>query len=148
VIDGKSKLTSALEISLLNDAANHAWAFSSATDFGIYDAMNKGTTLCKGDYVQYLNSGDVLHPAFTLAKLLPDLISASPAMIWGTCHERFPNGQIVPVKNRSPKLAWYGMPVNHQNVMFRRDLLGNTPYDLQYQICADYDLVSRLLNQG
>ena len=69
-------------------------------------------------------------------------------MIWGTCHERFPDGTLVRLKTRSPKLAWYGIPVNHQNVLFRRDLLGDGPYDLRYRYHADYDLIGRMLQRG
>lgn len=125
-----------------------ATKFITEPDNGIYDAMNKGTRLARGDYVLYLNAGDELHPDFSRQQIEMELAEQNPGMIWGTCHERFPNGRIVRVKNRSPRLAWYGIPVNHQNVLFRRDLLGKRPYDVDLQYCADYDLIGRLMNQG
>jgi putative colanic acid biosynthesis glycosyltransferase len=148
VIDGASNFddSSARDLfSLVRQTATH---FVSEPDKGIYDAMNKGTSLAKGDYVLYLNAGDELHPDFELEKLESELEGDRPGMIWGTCHERFPDGTLVRVKTRSPKLSWYGIPVNHQNVLFRCDVLGAEPYDLRYRYLADYDLIGRLMQDG
>jgi putative colanic acid biosynthesis glycosyltransferase len=110
--------------------------------------MNKGTAQSSDGYLLYLNAGDELHPLFDWNALLAQIEQTRPAMIWGTCHERFADGTLVKVHNRSPALAWYGMPVNHQNVLFRREGLREPPYDTSYRICADYDLVSRILKSG
>jgi len=41
--------------------------FSSEPDRGLYDAVAKGFTACRGEIVTYLNAGDLLHPeAFAL----------------------------------------------------------------------------------
>lgn len=147
VIDGGSKVAGDNAV-LVSEVASLADVYVSEPDEGIYHAMNKGTALAQAEYVLYLNAGDEIHPQFDLTQVTFEMGTEKPAMIWGTCHERFATGAIVRVKNRSPNLAWYGMPVNHQNVMFRRELLGDTPYDLRYRICADYDLVGRLLKKG
>jgi putative colanic acid biosynthesis glycosyltransferase len=148
LVDGDSNRQQAEDAVLFGEAATRADVCISELDEGIYDAMNKGTAQVRGDYVLYLNAGDELHPLFDPVSLSMELAGASPAMIWGRCHERFPGGEIVKVKNRSPAFAWYGMPVNHQNVLFRRDVLGDKPYDTHFQICADYDLVGRILKSG
>lgn len=148
VIDGDSTPVEADEVAAFRRAEESADRFLSEPDAGIYDAMNKGTSLSRGEYLMYLNAGDELHESFSLKELAAELGPERPGMIWGTCHERFPDGRLVPMKNRSPRLAWYGIPVNHQNVLFRRDLLGDSPYRLEYRYHADYDLIGRLLKQG
>jgi putative colanic acid biosynthesis glycosyltransferase len=145
VIDGGSSPDSSQQSKIMGRVTENATQFISESDSGIYNAMNTGTQLARGDYAIYLNAGDELHPEFSLDKITAELNESWPAMIWGTCFERFPDNSVVKVKNRSPKLAWYGIPVNHQNVMFRRDLLGSAPYNEKYRICADYDLICRLL---
>jgi putative colanic acid biosynthesis glycosyltransferase len=146
-IDGGSQLITPQQKDVMDRVSNLAALFVSQPDNGIYDAMNKGTRLAQGGYVLYLNAGDELHPDFSSERIEAELGKSRPAMIWGTCFERFADGSLVKVKNRSPRLAWYGIPVNHQNVLFRRDTLGSTPYNETYRYCADYDLISRLLKQ-
>ncbi len=148
VIDGGSKVHSDDADTLFRNIRADTTYFISEPDRGIYDGMNKGTRHAVGDYVLYLNAGDELNPAFSPADLETELGDDRPEMIWGRCFERFPDGTLVKLKNRSPALAWYGMPVNHQNVLFRRDTLGTKPYREEYVYCADYDLVSRLMTSG
>lgn len=148
LIDGGSDWQRSGGESLRAEVTERSDVIVSEPDAGIYDAMNKGTKLATGEYVLYLNAGDELHPDFDWKALAEEIANGSPAMVWGVCHERFEEGTLVKVKNRSPGLAWYGMPVNHQNVLFRRSVLGDAPYDTSYKICADYDLVSRLLKSG
>ena len=67
IVDGGSK-DNTLEI-----AAKYRDRISkviSEPDKGLYDAMNKGIRLATGDYVCFLNAGDKLHGADTLAKIV------------------------------------------------------------------------------
>lgn len=148
LVDGGTEALRNRTTAWAKEVAEAASLCISEPDTGIYNAMNKGTRVCSGDYVLYLNAGDELHPGFSLVRIERELNGSRPEMIWGTCFERFPNGELVKVKNRSPKLAWYGIPVNHQNVLFRKDVLGPAPYNERYRFCADYDLISRILQHG
>jgi putative colanic acid biosynthesis glycosyltransferase len=147
VIDGGSKPRGAnIEVfGQVKSLANH---FMSEPDEGIYDAMNKGARQASGNYVLFLNAGDELHPDFDLQRF-NELASVTEAdMIWGRCQERYENGALIQVKTRSPSWAWYGMPAYHPAIFFRRETLGNSPYDTSYRIAADYDLICRLLTGG
>jgi putative colanic acid biosynthesis glycosyltransferase len=145
VIDGASCTTNDEERLAIRLARDDSEDFSSEPDQGIYDAMNRGARRCTGEYVLFLNSGDELHPEFSINQVDNELGESRPGMVWGACYERFPNGALVRTAPRSPRLAWYGIPVNHQSVLFRRDILGSNPYDCRYSLCADYDLICRLL---
>lgn len=41
--------------------------YTSEKDNGLYDAMNKGASLASGDYIQFLNAGDILYGENTLS---------------------------------------------------------------------------------
>lgn len=58
VIDGKSNDGS---IELLNQYSNNISTIISEKDGGIYEAMNKGIKIASGEYLVFLNSGDVFY---------------------------------------------------------------------------------------
>ncbi|MDX2463979.1 MAG: glycosyltransferase [Porticoccus sp.] len=143
VIDGGSQLTDrGLCFKQVKSIADY---FISEPDKGIYDAMNKGTSLATGDYVLYLNAGDELHPDFDVEHAKKSAAGILPNMILGRCEVRYQDGSQIKVKTRSPSWAWYCMPAYHPAILFRRDILGDNPYDTTYKLAADYDLVCRLL---
>jgi glycosyltransferase involved in cell wall biosynthesis len=114
----------------------------SEPDKGIYDAQNKGAMNAKGEYLLFLNGGDVLYSKETISQLLK-ATENNKGIIYG-------NSEIVNSKGRellrSPgKLEtsfWYMGTLNHQAVLFRKNIFQKYgPYDLQYSICADFDLL-------
>ncbi|HQQ94604.1 MAG TPA: glycosyltransferase family 2 protein [Bacteroidia bacterium] len=74
VIDGGSEDGSAAYLQNNSDGLAY-WV--SEKDGGIYDAMNKGLKQAKGDYLLFLNSGDILYDKNTLEKALPHLDGTS-----------------------------------------------------------------------
>lgn len=147
VVDGGSQLPDGQD-DAFGQVSSLATHFVSEPDEGIYDAMNKGTRLATGDYVLYLNAGDELHPEFDPTLLAQSVEADSPEMVWGRCLERYEDGTTIQIKTRSPSWAWYCMPVYHPAVFFRREALGDSPYNTGFKITADYELVCRLLTSG
>ena len=66
IIDGASKDAT---LQLVAELAPQAKVYSEP-DKGIYDAMNKGRARATGDYLWYLNAGDALPSADTVAELV------------------------------------------------------------------------------
>jgi len=147
VIDGGSDASACGSgpMAQIRRAASH---FISEPDNGIYDAMNKGAKLAADDYLLFLNAGDQLHPSFDIDSFARRAAASRGDMLWGRSLERYGDGRLVPVRTRSRAWAWYGMPVCHQAIFFKRTALGAEPYDTHYAIGADYDLVCRLLANG
>jgi glycosyltransferase involved in cell wall biosynthesis len=115
----------------------------SEPDKGIYDAMNKGVSYATGDYVFFLNAGDLLISKHEIEKV-NELITADPVGI-----DVFYGKMLV----FDPKNLWgyiHGIDfvndaalfidtVHHQTAFTRLSLLKERPYDINHRISADYE---------
>ena len=70
VVDGASTDGSVELIQSLDFCTLHSFQWISETDLGIYNAMNKGIRMAKGEYIQFLNSGDTLAANDVTEKIL------------------------------------------------------------------------------
>jgi putative colanic acid biosynthesis glycosyltransferase len=114
-------------------------------DAGLYDAMNRGTELARGDYLLYLNGGDVLAGKDVLASIAEVLTKEQPDFLFGDSLERQLDGEIRYKPSRAMKRLPLGMITHHQAMLFRRAVIEvhEIHYDLDYRIAADYDFVLR-----
>ena len=126
----------------------------SERDNGLYDAMNKGIKLAKGDYLCFLNAGDAFHSSDTLDKIvaaIPDGTSL-PDILYGETAEVDENRNFVRMRRlQAPeKLHWtsfkQGMLVCHQAFYARRDLV--PMYDLKYRLSADVDWCIKIMKRS
>ena len=126
----------------------------SERDNGLYDAMNKGIKLAKGDYLCFLNAGDAFHSSDTLDKIvaaIPDGTSL-PDILYGETAEVDENRNFVRMRRlQAPeKLHWtsfkQGMLVCHQAFYARRDLV--PMYDLKYRLSADVDWCIKIMKHS
>jgi glycosyltransferase involved in cell wall biosynthesis len=126
----------------------------SERDNGLYDAMNKGIKLAKGDYLCFLNAGDAFHSSDTLDKIvaaIPDSTSL-PDILYGETAEVDENRNFVRMRRlQAPeKLHWtsfkQGMLVCHQAFYARRDLV--PMYDLKYRLSADVDWCIKIMKRS
>lgn len=121
--------------------------FVSEKDKGIYDAMNKGISMARGNFAIFLNSGDVFHP--DIVESVRQLGSKQDdAMYIGDALLDFGDGNKV---RRSAKHGWYiyhSLPASHQAIFFPLSGLQQFPYDLQYRVSSDYALAARMYKEG
>ena len=129
----------------------------SEPDHGLYDAMNKALDMAHGDYIVFLNAGDRLHDADTLARVAQAAQTADgrrPAVIYGQTNLVDENGQFLRSRRLSAPehLTWRsfrnGMLVCHQAFYAATDLARRTHYDLRYRFSADFDWCVRLMKEA
>lgn len=150
IVDGNS--TDGTKDFLTSQSICSNWV--SEPDKGIYNAMNKGLKMAKGEYVWFLNSGDFAKDAATIDRLLmllqsqPDAIYAETMMVdehWkplGTRSE-------MSTRQLPGRLTWksfqMGMNVGHQSFVVKRSLAAD--YNESYRYVADIDwMISTLKN--
>lgn len=120
----------------------------SEPDEGIYDAMNKGISLSRGNYLIFMNSGDCFEDQTTLAKC-QDAIQRNnfPALIYGDSIDISEDGKNYYRKAKKPTKNWKGMITQHQAMFFNKLSMGDLIYSDKYRLSGDYALISELLRR-
>ena len=147
IVDGGSK-DGTLE--LIGKYKDKISLLISEPDRGVYDAMNKGIKYSTGDFVYFLNSGDVLLNPSILSKIKLEELKERNAIIYGNVIVAY--GNIEALEKPRPffnsKMKFKGIGICHQSMFFPGKLIRNEKYDLSYNIAADYDLAYRLWRKG
>lgn len=118
----------------------------SEPDRGLYDAMNKSLRLAKGDYIIFLNSGDV----FCDEKVLEDMAPQMTAdIVYGNVIRRKHTGDVVEKYPGKYKLFWLllqGKMVSHQVLFTQIDIMRKYGFDESYKITADFNFLVRAVH--
>lgn len=118
--------------------------YVSEPDRGVYDAMNKGLRLCRGDFVIFMNAGDeffnprVLERAAAVLRAHPDcrFLFGDACLVGEDGHCRFRKYD-APVTTQN---------ICHQSIFYDRRLFAELGmYDERYRIVADYDFNLRAI---
>ena len=118
----------------------------SEPDNGLYDAMNKSLCLAKGDYVIFLNSGDVFCDEKVLEDMAPHLTAD---IVYGNVIRKKHTGDVVEKYPGKYKLFWLllqGKMVSHQVLFTRTDIMRKYGFDESYKITADFNFLVRAVH--
>lgn len=142
-VDGNS-CDGTLEIIKSNSIKLEAMGISvqivSENDKGIYDAMNKGVLLARGEWLCFLNTGDVFVENRVLENVfLHNNIYRCDVMYGDSVT---PNGKLFSTKG--PWMLPYKKPFYHQAAFIRTEIQRQYLFNLEYKICADYDSFLRM----
>lgn len=149
VIDGGSK-DNTLEVIKHYEYRIDYWV--SEPDKGIYNAMNKGLRVCTGEWVIFLNSGDVFASNNVLSSIDFDIKDTNVAALYGPykCYTRY--NEIVQKNAEHPfytsKKQLRGMGFSHQSVFARRDVAQKLGFDESFKLCADYNMMMQIYKKG
>jgi glycosyltransferase involved in cell wall biosynthesis len=154
-----SKKNIQLEVVIV-DGANEPAAFQSLPSYpfpitfihekdnGVYDAMNKGIAVAKGEWIYILGSDDVLANDNTLSNLISRCSQAD--IVFGNVENTglshsattkihipsFPNGMI------------WKHTLHQQGVIYKRSLFQERTFNTDYKILGDYEFHFHLKNKN
>ena len=120
----------------------------SEPDEGIYDAMNKGVKKASGDWLIFMNSGDMFHDDFIIN--WPNFFSNGQEMegydiLYGDVVTKNEQKLITINQNNITPNFFFSDTICHQCVLFKRTTFSNFGYyNLDYRIIADRDLLFRI----
>ncbi|MCC5943982.1 MAG: glycosyltransferase [Bernardetiaceae bacterium] len=142
IIDGKSTDDTLVVISDNQSVINH-WV--SEPDAGIYDAMNKGMRLAKGDYILYLNAGDTFYSEQSLSQLFAQATDTA-VLIYGD-YQVINESYNEIVRAEPLDTPWTGMKFCHQSMALRREWALRFPFSGDY-ITSDFEQVYEIYQAG
>ncbi|MCF0185226.1 MAG: glycosyltransferase [Bacteroidaceae bacterium] len=128
IIDGGST-DGSLDIIQKYEAKITKWV--SEPDKGIYNAMNKGTSMAQGDYLCYMNSGDCMYDSKTLHLVAQN---ANTDLVLGWVEV---DGKILKLNHEITALYLFKHYLCHQAAYIKNDLANSLPYNENLKISSD-----------
>jgi len=135
IIDGKSTDNT---VNIIKKYEKYISVWISEKDKGLYDAMNKGAKLAKGDFIIFLNAGDKFISNTILEKVAKQIkkekVYFTRAKVVGKNINWLYPSKDVNIKKWIKKY----LP-NHQSMLFPKKFYKNYKYDLKLKTTADID---------
>jgi len=150
VIDGNSNDGSIELIKQFNHSSLEHFCWISEPDSGIYNAMNKGIRMAKGEYIQFLNSGDTLAANDVTEKMLAYLFPSPQGERVGVRSSILYGNMLKPLPKRIHRdrgfagriptiLDFYIGTLNHSSAYIKRSLFDTYGlYDESLKIVSDW----------
>lgn len=136
VIDGCSD-DNTLSIAERTAEESYKVRWISEKDSGIYDAMNKGVNLAKGEWLFFLGSDDVFFDDTVLSEI-KNAIDLAPKT-------RFIYGDVFTSAGYVQKFDHFSFPklteknICHQAIFYHASLFRDLHYDISLRLLADWD---------
>lgn len=128
--------------------------YQTKNDKGIYDAMNNGVDLAKGEWFYFLGAGDILYNNNVLNEVFTNGIDTNISLISGRIIYEGSNQPFVFSKTKKVKNVhwsermWLTNGLHHQGTFYKKELFKNDGYNLNYKILSDYHFNLKLWKNG
>jgi glycosyltransferase involved in cell wall biosynthesis len=115
----------------------------SEKDSGIYNAMNRAIDMASGEWICFMNSGDMFYDSNVLKTILPKL-DDSIDIVYGDQEVRYTSKTKIVKANISIQDIWKGMIFSHQIFFLKKNILKDYRFNESNRITADYELFYNL----
>jgi len=142
VIDGGSTDET---LKILKDYEDKISCLVSESDQGIYDAMNKGLELARGESVIFMNAGDCFADDKALACV--DALPSADLLVGNLVLRE--SGKLCEFPDTLPPDYLLHCMLPHQATFFKRRLFDKFGlFDTSFRIAGDYEMFARLFHSG
>lgn len=140
IIDGNSTDGT---VDIIKKYSNHIAFWKSETDKGIYDAMNKGLSIASGDWVIFMNTGDLFFEKTVLSNVFRNNDYENKYVIYGNTQYFRENSQDIEIA-KEPDYIKINMPTAHQSFFVRTNIAKEIMFDTKYMYAADYNMIYKI----
>ena len=125
----------------------HDFSYISQPDKGVYDAMNKAANMAKGEYILYMNAGDLFYDENTLNNVMAHIKDNNrPDIVYGD-HLLFDDSKSKYCKAKPLKNLWKRMVFSHQSMYVKTELQKKFAFDYK-NLSADHTFIYTLFSRG
>lgn len=111
----------------------------SEPDKGIYDAMNKGIDVASGEWINFMNGGDIFFNKDTLKDIFRNYKDFSNIdILYGDLQVDYGSFKRI-VRIKKLQDIWKGMVFSHQSSFISAKYHKNNKYTLTYNIAGDFE---------
>lgn len=134
IVDGGSKDAT---LELIDKYREHIAAFVSERDEGVYDAMNKGIRMARGEWLYFLGSDDRLHDEKVLSSIFDDPSIENCQLLYGNVTSPSYKGLYDGAFTFEKLLS---RNISHQAAFYKKELFARLgDFNLRYKMHADWD---------
>ena len=142
IIDGDSTDGS---VDVIKNYSEKITFWLSEPDNGIYDALNKGVKFAKGEWVVFMNSGDLFNDNNVFLQIFSNEIETSTDILYGNTIVKESNKKIKPPAKINKNFFFFET-ICHQSLFFKRNIFEILGYhNLNYKIISDREFLIRAI---
>ena len=130
-------------LDIIDKYKTHIDYWVSEPDKGLYDAMNKGIALAKGELIGMINSDD-WYEVNAVQLVINNLLSnPSKRIFHGDRFDVLADGSksLRKYHPSSLKFIYYGMTYNHPSMFIHKDIYSFQQYNISLKALSDYEFV-------
>lgn len=115
-------------------------------DGGIYDAMNQGVQAAIGDYLIFMNCGDLFYDRDVLHRIDQAITQQQVLCYYGLCYNRKLDS-VNAYPRELTRFTCFRTMICHQSTVYSRELFAEKMYDVSYRILADREYLMWMVCQ-
>lgn len=125
--------------------------YRSEPDSGVYDALNKGLKVAKGDVIGFLHSDDFYNGRHVISSIVDALILKEVGIVFGDVsfvnpHDLNRRIRLYSSSNFNPNLFEWGWMPAHPSCFIKRSIYKKYGhFSTRYKIASDFELLLRFI---
>jgi putative colanic acid biosynthesis glycosyltransferase len=144
IVDGASNDGTVEVLHRMSQSIDH-WV--SEPDHGIYDAMNKGIAMARGEWIMFLNADDYMESAKSVQYLLAATDDSIDIVAGKTLMKSADRERLFRPSQRFGLMLQ--LPFMHPSIIVRRSSFETCGhFDTRYKLAADCDYLLRMFRRG
>jgi glycosyltransferase involved in cell wall biosynthesis len=145
IIDGKSSDQTLHKIRRFDESIHK---IISENDDGIYDAMNKGLNLATGEFVIFMNAGDLFYKSTTLTDFFKSITKKDSIYYGDAIYISDDKNNKIKRGGKFNRFRLAKTNLCHQTVFYPKSTYEAQKYNTVYKLFADWDYNMRCFKKG